>query len=86
MSGQGEAFYQYDKEYRDDKTWTEEIIDKTSFGFQEVGMEIQYRVANRMWLGLTGSFRNTSPVKLIDTPEDLFKGLNAGVTFKYGVY
>ncbi|MBD3374673.1 hypothetical protein GF406_06525 [candidate division KSB1 bacterium] len=86
MTGQGEALYQYDRDYRKEKVWSEEIIDKTTFGVQELGIEIQHRIKGNFWLGLTGGYRNTSPLELIDTPDDLLEKWNAGVSFKYGIF
>ncbi len=86
MSGQGTAYYQYDKEYRKDKVWSEEVIDKTTFGVQELSIEIQHRVFDNFWLGVTGSIRNTSPVELIGTSDGLFKKPGVGMTIKYGIF
>ncbi|MBN1541114.1 hypothetical protein JW992_03140 [candidate division KSB1 bacterium] len=83
MSGTGEAYYQYDRDYRKDKVWSEEVIDKASFGVQEVGIEIQQRLSKRLWLGVTGTYRNTSPLELIDTDKDLLKNAGAGIMLKY---
>jgi hypothetical protein len=85
-SGQGEAFYQYDQDYRKDKIWSEEIIDKTTFYVFEPGFEIQNRVAGNFWIGLTGSFRTTSPVKLIGASENMLEKFTGGLTFKWGVF
>ncbi|NLP10963.1 hypothetical protein GX408_11275, partial [bacterium] len=38
MTGVGFAQYQYDKEYRREKVWKEEIIDQTTFGVQELSL------------------------------------------------
>lgn len=86
ISGSGTAEYTYDKEYREDKTWTEETIDKTTFFIFEPGIEIQHRVAGNWWIGVNGSYRNTSPLELIDTDENLFRKFSAGITVKYGIF
>jgi len=83
MSGMGSAFFQYDHEYRKNKVWTEEIIDQTSFGVQELALNINIRVAGPWWLGVTGSLRNTAPLELIQTSDDLIKKANAGVQITY---
>jgi hypothetical protein len=83
--GQGFAEYLYDKDYREAKVWYEEKIDRTTFAIQEPGLEIYHRIYGDWWLGLSGSVRNTSPVKMIDTPEDIFKDFSYGLSFKYGI-
>jgi len=85
-SGQGEAYYQYDKEYHQDKIWSEEIIDKTTFYALEPAMEIQHRVSGNFWLGLTGTFRSTSPIKLLGADESMLRKFTGGLTFKWGVF
>lgn len=86
MSGQGTAFYQYDKEYRQEKVWSEEVIDRTSYGVQVLSLDLNRRLTDRLWLGVTGSVRNTSPLRLLETPDDLFKTLNAGISLRYGIF
>ncbi len=85
-SGQGEVRYIYDKEYRDEKTWTEETIDRTTFAFFEPTVGMQVQVSDRVWLGVSGSYRNTSPVQLIGTDEDVFRKFSGGLTLTYGVF
>lgn len=78
--------YRYDSEYRKEKVWYEETIDQTDFFVTEPALEIQHRIFGNWWLGVTGSFRNTSPIKLIGTDEDVLKKFAGGVTIKYGVF
>jgi hypothetical protein len=85
-SGQGEIYYQYDHEFREDKVWKDEIIDKTTVYVFEPGIEIQHRIAGNFWIGLSGSYRNTSPVEIIGGPEDMLQKFNGGITFKWGVF
>jgi hypothetical protein len=85
-SGAGEAYYQYDKEYRKEKLWTEEIIDKTTFSVLEPGLEIQHRISGNFWIGLSGSYRSTSPVRLLDASENMLRKFSGGLTFKWGVF
>jgi len=85
-SGMGEVFYQYDKEYRKDKVWSEEIIDKTTFAVFEPAIELDYNIGGNYWIGVMGSFRNTSPLDLIGADEQIFQKFAAGVTFKYGLF
>ena len=86
MTGAGNVYYQYDQDYRKEKVWTEEIIDMTTFGVQELWIEYQHHLVNNFWLGVMASYRHTSPLKLIATDDDLLKGANFGITLKYGVF
>jgi hypothetical protein len=85
-SGQGEVYYQYDRDFRGDKLWSEEIIDKTTFWVFEPGIELQYNVGGNFWLGMTGSYRSTSPIELLGASEDMLKQFNGGLTFKWGIF
>ncbi len=85
-SGNGDVNYRYDSDYRKEKTWSEEIIDKTTFAIFEPSVEIQHRIFGNWWVGLLASYRNTSPVKLINTDEDLFRKFSGGVSIKWGLF
>ncbi|MDZ7764490.1 MAG: hypothetical protein U5K00_08695 [Melioribacteraceae bacterium] len=85
-SGMGEAYYQYDKDYRKEKVWSEEIIDKTTFAIFEPSIEFNYNFAGNYWIGVMGTFRNTSPLKLIGADEKLFQKFTGGITLKYGLF
>ncbi len=85
-SGMGEVFYQYDKEYRKEKVWSEEIIDRTTFAVFEPAIEIDYNIGGNYWIGIMGAFRNTSPVELIGLDENVFQKFTGGITFKYGLF
>ena len=86
LSGQGQASYRYDREYRKEKVWSEEMIDITTFGVQELGVDLHHRIGGNFWLGLTGSYRHTSPLQLIDTSDKLIEGFNGGLSIKYGIF
>jgi hypothetical protein len=86
LSGQGQASYRYDREYRKEKVWSEEMIDITTFGVQELGLDLHHRIGGNFWLGLTGSYRHTSPLQLIDTSDKLIEGFNGGISIKYGIF
>ena len=86
LMAQGLAYYQYDKEYRRDKVWSEEVIDAVNFNVNEPAVELQQRVAGRFWLGVTASYRWTSPVWLLETPEDVMAGFSGGINVKYAIY
>ena len=85
-TGYGTAQYRYEKDYRKEKRWTEEYIDVVQFAFFEPGIEIEHRIAGNFWIGATGSFRNTSPLELIGTDDQLLQSWNAGVSVKYGIF
>lgn len=85
-SGMGEAYYQYDKDYRKEKVWSEEIIDKTTFAVFEPAIELDYNIGGNYWIGVMGAFRNTSPLELIGADDNLFQKFTGGVTFKYGLF
>jgi hypothetical protein len=86
MTGQGEAYYQYDKPYRQAKVWSDEIIDRTTFGVQELSFTLQHRMTRNLWLGVVGSYRHTSPIEMIGTDKDLLENFNAGVVLRYHIF
>jgi hypothetical protein len=85
LMANGVAKYTYDKEYRQSKLWYEETIDQTTFFVSEPSMEIQHRVFGNWWIGLSGSYRMTSPIKMIGTSESFLNKFNGGITIKYGI-
>jgi hypothetical protein len=85
-TGKGEAIYEYDKEFHKEKIWTEETIDKTTFAFFEPSIELQHRISGNWWIGITGSYRNTSPLYLLGTDENLLRKFTGGITFKWGIF
>ncbi len=85
-TGQGEAYYQYDKDYQKEKVWSEEIIDKTTFYIFEPSLEIQHRVTGNWWIGLTGSYRNTSPLRIAGATENMLRKFSGGLTLKWGIF
>lgn len=86
LMANGFVNYLYDKEYRKDKLWFEEKIDETTYHITEPAVEIQYRIAGNVWIGLNGSYRLSSPVELVGMDEDAFRNFAAGITFKYGLF
>ncbi|MBE0646022.1 MAG: hypothetical protein IH600_18210 [Bacteroidetes bacterium] len=85
-TGYGEVSYRYDKEYRKDKIWTEETIDRTEFAFFEPSVGLQFNVGGGFWIGMTGSYRNTSPVELLGTSEHVFQKFSGGLTITYALF
>lgn len=86
VSGAGLAFYQYDKDFAEDRPWYQEKIDQETFHVFEPGVELMARISKRWWLGINGSYRNTSPVKLMGTDERLFNKFNGGLSIRYGIF
>ncbi|MFH0756728.1 MAG: hypothetical protein V2B15_05530 [Bacteroidota bacterium] len=84
-SGAGVAFYQYNKDFREDRPWYEETIDTENFAANELGLELQFKTFGRWWAGLYGSYRLTSPIKLMGTDERFLTDFSAGVSLKYGL-
>jgi len=79
MTGLGVAQYQYDKEYRQEKVWKEQIIAQTTFGVQELNLTLMHRLTGPWWIGMVASLRQSAPVELVATPQNLLK--NGGVGF-----
>lgn len=84
--GQGEVSYEYDKEYREQKPWYQEVIDREKIHVTEPSVEVMQRISGNFWLGLTGSYRMTSDLNLVGTPDDLLRTFSGGISFKYGVF
>jgi len=86
LSGAGLALYKYDKEYAETRPWFQEIIDQETFAVFEPGIELMTKIGSHWWLGLNGSYRNTSPVKLTGTDDMLFNKFNGGISIRYGIF
>lgn len=82
MTGLGVAQYLYDKEYRREKVWKEEIIDQTTFGVQELNLNVMHRLTGPWWIGMVASLRHSAPVEMIATPENLIKNGGMGFSLK----
>ncbi len=76
------CFYQYHKEL----TWTDEYIDVERFAANDFGAEFMIHVTGNWWVGLAGSYRNTSPVKMLGVEEDVLQKFNTGITVCYGIF
>ncbi|MCB0282388.1 MAG: hypothetical protein H6627_00735 [Calditrichae bacterium] len=85
-SGYGTALYRYDKEYRKEKKWSEEIIDQVQFHVFEPAIEIDYRITGNVWVALNGSIRNTSPLELLGSTNKMLQKPGIGLSFKYGIF
>ncbi len=86
LLGQGEAYYRYDNEYREEKVWTEETIDRTTFAVIEPTVEIQHRIAENLWLGASAGYRSTSPLRLLGASDTMLQRFSGGLTLKWGIF
>jgi hypothetical protein len=86
LSGMGVAQYRYTKDFAENRPWYQEIIDTETFAVFEPTVDIQARLAGKWWIGVYGSYRNTSPVKLLGTDEKFLNTFNAGVSLTFGVF
>lgn len=81
--GSGLIQYKYDHEYLDELTWTEEIIDKETYSLIEPGINFTYNLSNKVGIYANVNYRLTSPIRLIETRDDLLNIPTAGLGFKY---
>ncbi len=86
FSGTGITMYKYDKDYAEARPWYDEVIDQETFAVFEPGVSILGRIGGHWWLGINGSYRTTSPVKLKETSENFLESFNAGVGIRYGIF
>lgn len=83
LSGVGTAEYLYDREYWKKKSWSEEVIDRTTFTLIEPAVELSYMIGSEVSIGMMSSIRRTSPVELIGTSEKVFNRVNYGLTMRW---
>lgn len=86
LAGQGKALYKYDRSYAESLPWYQEIIDQEKFSVTEPGIELLFRTGKRSWLGLNGSYRLTSALKLTGAKPCMLNGFNTGLSFRYGIF
>jgi hypothetical protein len=86
ISGYGEAYYKYDKEYLAKKVWYEEIIDQTTFFAIEPQIGFDFKLDKHLMMGITGSYCHTSPIKMIETDENMLNQFSGGISFKYVIF
>lgn len=86
LSGMGQALYRYDKDFRENRPWYEEIIDTEKFTVDELGAEFNVRVKKNWWLGSQINYRFTSKINLMGTENDFLNKTSYGLTVKYGIY
>lgn len=85
-TGAGVVFYEYNKEYREERPWYEETIDTENFASNELGLELQFKTFGKWWVGFYGSYRFTSPIMLMGTEEHFLNNYSAGISLKYGLF
>jgi hypothetical protein len=52
----------------------------------EPAIELEFNMARFFRMAATASYRYTSNITLFDTDEDVLRGLNFGLTFKFGKF
>lgn len=86
LTAMGVAMYTYDREFRDDRPWYEETIDKDHFAVNEFGTEFQVRIKGNWWAGINASYRFTSPINLVGADEQFLRNYTAGLSLHYGIF
>lgn len=86
LMADGIAQYKLDKEFEENKTFHQIYVDRKNFHVTEPGIELSTRLAGRWWIGAYATYRSTSPVKLIDTDEDILRNFSTGISLKYGIF
>ncbi len=86
ISGYGTAFYRYDKDFRKEKVWSEEVIDADQFAVFEPQIELQLKLNDYSWIGINTGYRLTSPIKMIGTDDFILRSFSCGLSFKYGIF
>lgn len=84
--GTGEISYIYDRKYRKDMKWADEIIDKDLFAVWQLGAEFEARFYNHWSLTINCDYRASSPIKMLGAEEDILNNFNAGISFKYNFF
>ncbi|WP_319500740.1 hypothetical protein [uncultured Draconibacterium sp.] len=60
--------------------------DTDLFFVFEPGVELEFNFTRFFRLAAYGSYRLTSDIKLYDTNQDVLRGFNVGMTFKFGKF
>lgn len=74
----------YGWDYWDDYPFNE--LDNDLFFVIEPAVELEFNMIRWFRTAAYVSYRYTSKVELFDTDEDVFRGFNFGVTFKFGKF
>lgn len=86
LSGTGNVFFEYDKDYQESRPWYQEVIDTEKLVANDFGLEFQVRVIGNWWLGAHANYRLTNPVKLIGEDEYFLRNYSTGVSVKWGIF
>lgn len=84
--GNGIAQLRYDKEYRAEMLWTEEVVDQVSFTVFEPGVNVEYRLTPRWAVAAGATYRNTSPLRLWSVGDKVLQGFSTEVSLKFGLF
>ncbi len=60
--------------------------DTDLFFVFEPGVELEFNIARFFRMAAYGSYRLTSDIELYDTNQDVLRGFNVGMTFKFGKF
>lgn len=61
------------------------ILDIQEFKSIDPGVAMLARVSKKCWLGLNGTCRSATPLKLLRNPAELMKEISAGISLKVGI-
>mgnify|MGYP001168463065 FL=1 len=86
LSGTGNAYFEYDKDYRESRPWYQEVIDTEKLVANDIGLEFQVKVIGNWWLGAHATYRLTNPVELVGEDEYFLRNYSAGVSVKWGIF
>ncbi len=84
--GTGEVSYVYDRKYRKEMKWADEIIDKDIFAVWQLGAQFEARFYNHWSLSIDFDYRASSPIEMIAADEDILNNFNAGISIKYNFF
>lgn len=85
-SGMGKAFYQYNKAFREDRPWYDEVIDLEKLVVNDLGINFKYRMVGNWWIGANASYGLTSPVNLTGADEYFLRNYRLGIDLSYGIF
>jgi hypothetical protein len=83
LLGSGQAMFKYDGKYRDELTWTEEIIDKETFSVFEPSMHLAYFINNNMNIFASVNYRFTSPLRFLGADDNMLTQPTFGLGINY---
>ncbi len=84
--GQGEISYIYDKEYRKELLWKDEIIDKTNYHIWQLGIELEAKISAKFSLAVNISYLSSSPIEMLGTDENILNQFQGGLSLKYNIF